>query len=42
MVRETRDLVADAVVDVCFSTSRMMGGAAELPANGTAAVLFDG
>jgi uncharacterized protein YbjQ (UPF0145 family) len=39
MVEEARGLGADAIVSVRFSTSMIMGGAAELLAYGTAVVL---
>jgi uncharacterized protein YbjQ (UPF0145 family) len=42
MVEEARELGADAVVEVRFSTAEVMKGAAELMAYGTAVVLEDG
>lgn len=39
MVEQARDMGADAVVGVRFTTSMVMGGAAELLAYGTAVVL---
>ena len=41
MVEEARDLGANAVVEVRFSTSEVMSGAAELLAYGTAVVVED-
>ena len=41
MVEEARKLGADAVINVRFSTSSMMQGAAELLAYGTAVKLVD-
>ena len=42
MVEEARNLGANAVVEVRFSTSEVMSGAAELLAYGTAVVVEDG
>ena len=41
MVEEARDLGANAVIEVRFSTSEVMSGAAELLAYGTAVVVED-
>jgi uncharacterized protein YbjQ (UPF0145 family) len=41
MVADARDLGANAVVNVRFSTSEVMSGAAELMAYGTAVVVED-
>jgi uncharacterized protein YbjQ (UPF0145 family) len=41
MVEEARELGANAVVEVRFSTSQVMAGAAELLAYGTAVVVED-
>ena len=41
MIEEARELGADAVVEVRFSTSEVMTGAAELMAYGTAVVVED-
>ena len=41
MVEEARGLGADAVIEVRFSTSQVMSGAAELLAYGTAVVVED-
>ena len=41
MIEEAEKLGADAVTDVRFSTSMIMGGAAELLAYGTAVKLED-
>lgn len=41
MVADARDLGANAVVNVRFSTSEVMSGAAELMAYGTAVVIED-
>ena len=41
MVREARDLGANAVLGVCFSTFYVTQGAAEIMAYGTAVVLED-
>jgi uncharacterized protein YbjQ (UPF0145 family) len=41
MIEEARELGADAVVEVRFSTSEVMTGAAELMAYGTAVVVAE-
>lgn len=41
MVADARDLGANAVINVRFSTSQVMNGAAELMAYGTAVVVED-
>ena len=41
MVEEARELGANAVISMRFSTSMIMGGAAEILAYGTAVVLED-
>ena len=41
MIEEARELGADAVISIRFSTSMIMGGAAELLAYGTAVRLED-
>lgn len=42
MIEEARELGANAIVEVRFSTSEVMTGAAELMAYGTAVVVEDG
>ncbi|HSL84801.1 MAG TPA: YbjQ family protein [Thermoanaerobaculia bacterium] len=42
MVEEAQSLGADAIIDMRFSTSMVMSGAAELLAYGTAVKLADG
>lgn len=41
MMKEAEKLGADAVVDVRFGTTQVMGGAAEILAYGTAVILED-
>jgi uncharacterized protein YbjQ (UPF0145 family) len=42
MIEEAREIGANAIVEVRFSTSEVMAGAAELMAYGTAVVVEDG